>query len=610
MAGYTRQSIADIINGSEVTAPPLNAEFNQMAAAFAAASGHSHDGSTGNAPKIDLTTSVAGYLPAVHGGTGGKSNNTATTNPTATDDASEGYAPMSMWENTTTGRVFICVGNTNNAAVWRELVQVQTGNKIIPEATNTVDLGEPSTRFQDLWLSGGLSAFGNASMGGTLSVTGAATFSSLSTSGIATLASSIISGGTIDNNVIGGTTPQAVTGTLVTATTGFAGYLTGDVVGNVTGDLTGDVTGDVTGNITGNVTGNVTASTGTTTLNDLVVNGTADFTNTTLVNIVDPTAPQHAATKNYVDTADALKLDLAGGTMSGDITMGSNKVTGLPTPTLSADAATKGYVDAEVSALVDSAPGTLDTLNELAAALGDDADFSTTVTNSIATKLPLSGGTMTGDIVLGTNAVTTTADPATGNELARKSYIDTADALKLNLTGGTMSGAIAMGTSKITGMGDPTLAQDAATKTYVDTADALKLDLAGGTMTGTLAMGANKVTSTATPTADDDLTRKGYIDTLYGSTASAAASAAAAATSATNSAASATNSATSAASSLTSENNSSTSETNAATSAAAAATSAANALTSETNASTSETNAAASAAIAEDAAIVFAIALG
>jgi hypothetical protein len=48
-----------------------------------------------------------------------------------------------------------------------------------------------------------------------------------------------------------------------------------------------------------------------------------------------------------------------------------------------------------VSALVDSSPATLNTLNELAAALGDDANFSTTVTNSIATKLPLAGGTMT-----------------------------------------------------------------------------------------------------------------------------------------------------------------------------------------------------------------------
>ena len=58
------------------------------------------------------------------------------------------------------------------------------------------------------------------------------------------------------------------------------------------------------------------------------------------------------------------------------------------------------YADNAVSALVDSAPGTLNTLNELAAALGDDANFSTTVTNSIATKLPLAGGTMTGNITM------------------------------------------------------------------------------------------------------------------------------------------------------------------------------------------------------------------
>ena len=52
----------------------------------------------------------------------------------------------------------------------------------------------------------------------------------------------------------------------------------------------------------------------------------------------------------------------------------------------------------ELAALVDSAPTTLNTLNELAAALGDDANFSTTVTNSIATKMATAGGTFTGDV--------------------------------------------------------------------------------------------------------------------------------------------------------------------------------------------------------------------
>ena len=47
---------------------------------------------------------------------------------------------------------------------------------------------------------------------------------------------------------------------------------------------------------------------------------------------------------------------------------------------------TKSEVDTKVADLVDSAPETLDTLNELATALGDDPNFATTVTNSIGTK--------------------------------------------------------------------------------------------------------------------------------------------------------------------------------------------------------------------------------
>jgi hypothetical protein len=49
--------------------------------------------------------------------------------------------------------------------------------------------------------------------------------------------------------------------------------------------------------------------------------------------------------------------------------------------------ATTAFVRTEIDNLVASAPGALDTLNELAAALGDDANFATTITNSIASKL-------------------------------------------------------------------------------------------------------------------------------------------------------------------------------------------------------------------------------
>jgi len=47
------------------------------------------------------------------------------------------------------------------------------------------------------------------------------------------------------------------------------------------------------------------------------------------------------------------------------------------------------YVTTQINNLIDSAPGTLDTLNELAASLGDDADFAGTVTTSLAGKAPL-----------------------------------------------------------------------------------------------------------------------------------------------------------------------------------------------------------------------------
>ena len=78
--------------------------------------------------------------------------------------------------------------------------------------------------------------------------------------------------------------------------------------------------------------------------------------------------------------------------------------------------ATTAYVTTAIANLVDSSPSSLDTLNELAAALNDDASFSTTVTNSIATKLPLAGGTMTGDLILG-DSVQIEIGSASGGDL-------------------------------------------------------------------------------------------------------------------------------------------------------------------------------------------------
>jgi len=151
--------------------------------------------------------------------------------------------------------------------------------------------------------------------------------------------------------------------------------------------------------------------------------------------------------------------------------LASPALTGVPTaPTAAANTnttqvATTAYVQTEITDLIAAAPGALDTLNELATALGNDAAFSTTVTNSLATKLPLAGGTMSGAIAMGTNKITGLGTPTTSTDASTKAYVDT----MLPLAGGTMSGAIAMGTNKITGVGDPTNAQDVVTKNYLDT---------------------------------------------------------------------------------------------------------------------------------------------
>jgi len=96
-------------------------------------------------------------------------------------------------------------------------------------------------------------------------------------------------------------------------------------------------------------------------------------------------------TSTYDDAAGTLTLDGQPGYTDSDVgTYLSNN----------------GYDTATniIATITDSAPGTLDTLNELAAALGDDPNFATTVTNSIADKLPLAGGALTGALNIGGSA--------------------------------------------------------------------------------------------------------------------------------------------------------------------------------------------------------------
>ena len=134
--------------------------------------------------------------------------------------------------------------------------------------------------------------------------------------------------------------------------------------------------------------------------NTLVVNST---NNRVGIGSATPTT-----TLDITGTATATAFS---GPLTGNVTGTTSSISNHDTDALSEGSTNLYYTNAradaraqlKIDALVDSAPGTLDTLNELAAALGDDANFSTTITNSIATKLPLSGGTMTGNVSFGDN---------------------------------------------------------------------------------------------------------------------------------------------------------------------------------------------------------------
>lgn len=203
----------------------------------------------------------------------------------------------------------------------------------------------------------------------------------------------------------------------------------------------------------------------------------ADITNDTITNAKINTAAAIDWTKlgisstvsateiGYVDgvtSAIQTQLDskLATATASSTYApLASPALTGTPTaPTATAgtnttQVATTAFVKTAVDNVVAAAPGALDTLNELAAALGNNASFSTTVTNSLATKLPLAGGTMSGAIAMGTNKITGLGTPTTTTDAATKEYVDTVTVAPSNLTGPITSVGSATSVAAQTGTG-------------------------------------------------------------------------------------------------------------------------------------------------------------
>ena len=147
MAGYTRQSTAQIVSGEVISAAPVNAELNQVLAAFNESTGHSHDGTAAEGPPIDRIGDA-------------DQNNKVLID--TTNNYVEFYTEVS---SSSVQQLYIADG------------------AIVPVTDNDIDLGTASLEFKDVYVDGTahidtLDIDENATIAGTLGVTGALTGSS------------------------------------------------------------------------------------------------------------------------------------------------------------------------------------------------------------------------------------------------------------------------------------------------------------------------------------------------------------------------------------------------------------------------------------------------
>lgn len=228
---------------------------------------------------------------------------------------------------------------------------------------------------------------------------------------------------------------------------------------------------------------------------------------------------------NADNTSDANKPVSTAGQTALDLKapLASPTLTGTPiAPTATAgnnstQIATTAYADAAVAAIIDSAPATLNTLNELADALGDDPSFATTVSTSIGLKAPIASPTFTGTVTIPTGASITAPTGLVKGDVGLGNTDNTSDAnkpvstaqqtaldLKAPLASPTFTGTVSGITATMVGLGSVNNTADTAkpVSTAQQTALDLKAPLASPSLTGTplapTATAGNNTTQIAT----------------------------------------------------------------------------------------------------------------
>jgi hypothetical protein len=131
----------------------------------------------------------------------------------------------------------------------------------------------------------------------------------------------------------------------------------------------------------------------------------------------DVVGPASSTDSHFAQFDGATGKLLKGGlALDTDGTLAANSATRVP-----AQSAIVTYVAARIAALIAAAPGALDTLDELAAALGDDANFAATVTTALALKAPLASPALTGS-----PTVPTQSPGDNSTKAASTAYVDAA----------------------------------------------------------------------------------------------------------------------------------------------------------------------------------------
>ena len=188
------------------------------------------------------------------------------------------------------------------------------------------------------------------------------------------------------------------------------------------------------------------------------------------------------------------KTELANVATSGDYT----DLINTPTIPSTEGLATETYVQNKIAEVVNSAPGTLDTLNELAQALGNDPNFATTMATELGKKA-------------NTANLATVATSGSYNDLSDTPTIPSVGNGTLTIQkNGTSAGTFTANATT-----NKTINITVPTKVSELTDDVVKgkyLPLTGGTMTGNININNKTITNLKTPTADTEAANKKYVD--------------------------------------------------------------------------------------------------